>query len=286
MQQIPANALPKDRQNDYRNAFIPNYPGWKIVSGDMVGQELAIIAVRSGEPLWLHALRNSLDLHSISAAIAYGDKWVKAAEPDCVFEKLNESGEKSWFKCDCKGHKELRTNGKAVNFGLAYGISFIGLANDLKIPEQEAKDLMKDYFKGFPKIASFLYSRGQLAMKLGYSETMSKFKRRRHFPDFGKPGCDYGAIDRAGKNAVIQGEAADQIKLALVYCRRWINDNNLRDKIKLVCTVHDQIDTMCAPEVAEMWRDKLQFFMEKAAFDCLGTDLLKAEVNITDKWSK
>ncbi len=117
MQQIPAKRLPKDRQNDYRNCFIPGIEGWSIVGSDYASQELAIIGTLSEDPVFLDALRTGKDLHSTCAALVYGDKWKEAAEDDCEFYKPNDKGEPSMAKCSCPKHEKLRDGVKAINFG-------------------------------------------------------------------------------------------------------------------------------------------------------------------------
>jgi len=82
----------------------------------------------------------------------------------------------------------------------------------------------------------------------------------------------------------IQGTGADMTKLALVLIRAYIRDNNLN--VKIVMTVHDQIDTVCHKDFAVEWAESLRNLMEDAAKQVLNTDLLKADPNITDKWEK
>ena len=115
-QQIPANALPEDRQNDYRNCFIPGKPGYKVVGADAVGQELTIIGTLSEDPVFLDALRTGKDLHSVCAELIYGAKWQEAAEDTCNFYK-EVNGVPIKGKCKCKEHKQLRNSVKALNFG-------------------------------------------------------------------------------------------------------------------------------------------------------------------------
>ena len=91
-------------------------------------------------------------------------------------------------------------------------------------------------------------------------------------------------IERVSKNTPIQGTAADMTKHAMVLCFKHIKENNL--PVKLVMTVHDQIDTTCPREYADEWAVKLKELMEEAAQHIMGNDLLKAEVSITEKWSK
>ena len=107
MQQIPAT-------NEYRNCFVAP-EGYVFVSSDYSSQELNVIAYGSQDPVFLKALQNNEDLHSVCAELVFGDVWNKAAEPDCDYVLKRE-------KCNCSAHKKLRTQVKTINFGLAYGM--------------------------------------------------------------------------------------------------------------------------------------------------------------------
>ena len=141
MQQIPAD-------NDYRNCFIAE-DGWSYVSSDFSSQELCIIAFASQDPVWLDALEQGQDLHSVCADLVYGEEWAAAAEPDCAYMAGKQ-------KCDCKGHKKLRNAVKGINFGLAYGMGPHKLSDTLDIPIEEAEALIDKYFSVFPSIKNFL----------------------------------------------------------------------------------------------------------------------------------
>ena len=93
-----------------------------------------------------------------------------------------------------------------------------------------------------------------------------------------------GRIERVSKNTPIQGTAADMTKHALVLCNTYLQESGF--PAYLVMTVHDQIDTICPEELAPEWANKLKELMEQAAHHIMGNDLLKAEVQITQKWSK
>jgi len=276
MQQIPAD-------NMYRNCFIPP-KGNVFVSSDYSSQELNVIAYGSQDPVFLKALENNEDLHSVCAELVFGTKWIEAAEPDCAYIKTKE-------KCDCKAHKKLRTQVKTINFGLAYGMGPKKLSETINSSQQEAKNLIKDYFKAFPKIEKFLNGLGEFGKKNGYIETFPPFRRKRWFDNWTpkmysekENFMELGSIERASKNTPIQGSSADMTKLALVYIMQHIEDNNL--PIKIVMTVHDQIDTICPIDLAEEWKDTMSELMEKAAKAVIKNGLLKSDTTITEKWSK
>ena len=141
MQQIPAD-------NRYRNCFVAP-DGWSYVSADYSSQELNVIAFGSKDPVWLEALEEGQDLHSTCAELVYGEQWMNSGEDDCAYLKKKE-------KCNCPSHKKLRTNVKTINFGLAYGMGPNKLADTLNISIDDAKLLIKKYFKAFPAIKGFL----------------------------------------------------------------------------------------------------------------------------------
>ena len=276
MQQIPAT-------NEYRNCFIAP-EGYVFVSSDYSSQELNVIAYGSQDPVFLKALENNEDLHSVCAELVFGDVWNKAAEPDCDYVKAKE-------KCNCKEHKKLRTQVKTINFGLAYGMGPKKLSETINCNLKEAKELIAKYFKAFPKIQSFLDGLGEFGKRHGYIETFPPFKRKRWFTSWtpkmynNKDSfMELGSIERASKNTPIQGSSADMTKLALVLIYKHIKENNL--PVKIVMTVHDQIDTVCPIDYAEEWKLKMTELMEKAANTIIKNGLLKAETSITKVWSK
>ena len=278
MQQIPAD-------NSFRNCFIAP-AGWKFVSADYSSQELNVIAFGSKDPVWIEALEKGQDLHSVCAELVYGEQWYDVAEEDCAYY-VNNAKE----KCDCKKHKSLRTNVKTINFGLAYGMGPHKLADTLNITMNEAKDLIKQYFNAFPSIGGFLDKLATFGKKYGYIKTFPPYNRRRWFDSWYpkiwnnvESKKELGTIERASKNTPIQGASADMTKLALILIREYINITKC--PVKIVMTVHDQIDTICEESYLNKWTDKMQELMELAAKQIVTNGLLKAEVNISDYWQK
>ena len=154
------------------------------------------------------------------------------------------------------------------------------------ISENEAEKLINGYFKAFPKIAGFLNALGNYGVQHGHIKTFKPYRRIRWFDDW-DPFMDkkvLGKIERASKNTPIQGAAADMTKRAMVLIRNEIRNKCL--PVKMVMTVHDQIDTVCSEEYAEEWKIRLETLMEEAALEIIDNGLLKAEVEITDVWSK
>ena len=276
MQQIPAD-------NKFRNCFIAPQ-GWKFVSADYSSQELNVIAFGSKDPVWIEALKKGEDLHSTCAELVYGDEWINSAKDNCTYFK-NKT------KCNCPEHKKLRTNVKTINFGLAYGMGPNKLSNTLNINVEGAKKLIEKYFQAFPAIKGFLDKLGNFGKKFGYIKTFPPYNRRRWFTNWypkiwahKSSFMELGSIERASKNTPIQGASADMTKRALVLMRNHIKDFNM--PVKLVMTVHDQIDTICKDDYIEQWKDYMRIIMEVAAKEIVTNGLLKAEVTVNNCWTK
>ena len=275
MQQIPGN-------NIYRNCFLAP-EDWVFVSSDYSSQELNVIAYGSQDPVWLKALEEGQDLHSVCAELVYGDQWTNAAEDNCNYLKAKG-------KCNCPQHKTLRTNVKTVNFGLAYGMGPKKLSETIEVSLSDAKALIKKYFEAFPSIKGFLDKLGAFGIEHGYIRTFKPFKRRRWFDNwypkmYSDKGAEFGSIERASKNTPIQGSSADMTKLALIYIHNEIQES-WEDKVKIVMTVHDQIDTICHKDSAQEWAVKMTELMEIAANVVIPNGLLKADTNISKTWEK
>jgi len=273
MQQIPAD-------NDYRNCFVSGEDDYVFVSGDYSSQELCIIATGSKDPVWIKALEDGEDLHSVCADLVYGKEWQDAAEPDCAYMQ-------SKAKCNCSKHKKLRTNVKSINFGLAYGMGPHKLADTLLISIKEAERLIAKYFTAFPAIKNFLESLGNYGKQNGHIKTYAPYRRIRWFDAWDGDKTDkamMGKIERASKNTPIQGSGADMCKSALIMVRDHIYENDL--PVKLVMTVHDQIDTIVHESYAHTWCKELREIMEKSTLDIIPSGLLKAETEISTVWKK
>ena len=185
----------------------------------------------------------------------------------------------------------MRTNVKTINFGLAYGMGPNKLADTLNINVEAAKALIDKYFKAFPSIKGFLDKLGNFGKKYGYIKTFPPYNRRRWFTnwypriwDNKSSVMELGSIERASKNTPIQGASADMTKRALVSMRDYINEHNA--PIKLVMTVHDQIDTICRNDYLETWTKDMKILMEMAANEIVTNNLLKAEVTVSKCWEK
>lgn len=188
---------------------------------------------------------------------------------------------------------------KTRDYVLAYGMSAFKLAGTLQISLKEAEALIEDYFKAFPAIKRMLEILGRQGVTYGYSKTMAPFFRKRYYPmweyvtdyiEAHVQGIEYnpslGSIERASKNAPIQGSSADMMKLATILVRWYIKDNGLEDKVKLAVQVHDQLTTLCREDFADEWKVLLTALMEQGAKVFIRNGLLKADTQKTNRWSK
>lgn len=212
----------------------------------------------------------------------------EAAEPGCEFYTADEQGDFQMKKCECKKHKKMRTGVKSINFGLAYGMSEYRLSEKLLISVDEARELIKKYFTTFPNIKKTLDRFGNFGKRYGYISTMAPFKRKRYFAEHKYIDADgsliAGKIERRSKNTPIQGSSADMTKVAMVYIREYIQEKGI--PVKMVMTVHDQIDTIVHKDYAETWSKELEELMEKAAMKIITNGLLRAETEISPVWKK
>jgi len=132
----------------------------------------------------------------------------------------------------------VRRQAKAINFGIIYGISAFGLANNLGIPRSEASDYIKMYFERFPGIKTYMEDTKAFAKEHGFVETI--FGRKAHFPEIKSPNAQMRAFnERAAINAPIQGSAADIIRRAMVRMDGALADAKL--SAKMLLQVHDEL---------------------------------------------
>ncbi len=132
----------------------------------------------------------------------------------------------------------MRRQAKTVNFGILYGISAFGLADRLRIPQKEASELIKEYFKNFPKIKEYLDKTLEFAKNNGYVETL--LGRRRYIQDItSQNSIVRKSAERNAINAPIQGSAADLIKIAMISIFKELKNRKM--KTKMLLQVHDEL---------------------------------------------
>lgn len=183
---------------------------------------------------------------------------------------------------------------------LAYGMTEYKLAADVEISVKAAIQLILDYFSAFPKIGILLNYFGKFGVEKGFIQTIAPFFRKRFFPEWKNisksaiemhvAGIEHNyklaEIERASKNAPIQGGSADMSKVACIMVRWYIQDNNLWDRVKMLMQIHDSQDTVARDDYKEEWAEHLQRIMEEAALFIIPNGLVKADVGITERWSK
>jgi DNA polymerase-1 len=195
-----------------REAFIAP-PGSLIVSADYSQIELRIMAHLSGDPNLLKAFSQGLDVHRATASEVFG------VSPDEV-------------------SSEQRRYAKTINFGLIYGMSAFGLAAQLGIERDAAKNWIERYFTRYPGVANYMESTRAQAKAQGYVETV--LGRRLWLPEINSPnGPRRGAAERQAINAPLQGTAADIIKLAMIAVQGWIEASAIGSR--LIMQVHDEL---------------------------------------------
>lgn len=219
LQNIPVKG---EDGKELRRCFIPE-PGCLFFSADYSQIELRVMAHLSGDEGLIDAFRNGYDIHAATAAR--------------IFKETMEHVT-----------RDQRSMAKRANFGIIYGITVFGLAQNLDIDRNEAKKLIDDYFQSFPKVKEYMERCKETARSKGYAETI--FHRRRYLPDINSGNATVrGFAERNSINAPIQGSAADIIKLAMVRIYKRFKDENI--KSKMILQVHDELNFSVFPEEKE-----------------------------------
>jgi len=210
LQNIPIRT---DRGREIRKAFIPRGEGWKLISADYSQIELRIIAAISGDESMIQAFKENKDIHTATSAKVYG---------------VSES----------EVTPQMRRAAKAVNFGIIYGQSAWGLAENLGISRTEAKEIIDNYFKQYTAIRQYMDNQMNFARETGYVQTL--LGRKRWLRDINSSNQTVrGYAERNAINMPIQGTAADMIKLAMVKVYKLIHDAGLRTR--MILQVHDEL---------------------------------------------
>jgi len=210
LQNIPIRT---DRGREIRKAFIARDENWSLISADYSQIELRIVAAISGDESMIQAFVEGKDIHTATAAKVYG-----VAESDVTFE--------------------MRRNAKAVNFGIIYGQSAFGLAENLGISRSEAKTIIDNYFIQYPSIKKYMDGSINFAKEHTYVQTL--MGRKRWLRDIHSANQTVrGYAERNAINMPIQGTAADMIKLAMIDVHKELKKRNLRTR--MILQVHDEL---------------------------------------------
>lgn len=230
LQNIPTRS---EEAKDIKSAFIPS-EGNVLVSADYSQIELRLLAHMSGDEQLIKAFNEGDDIHAITAAQILG-KSVSEVTP------------------------AERRDAKAVNFGIIYGISGYGLAENLSIPQYKAKEFIANYFTMHPKVREFMDGCVKSARERGYSLTM--LGRRRNLSDLNASNYMVrSSAERMAMNTPLQGSAADIIKLAMLGVEKRL----VSMKSKMILQIHDELIIDAAADEAEEVKKILSYEMEHA----------------------
>ncbi|WKN33501.1 DNA polymerase I [Porifericola rhodea] len=219
-----------------RKAFVPRSDDFLLMSADYSQVELRIMASFSKDESMIDAFRNGRDIHATTAAKIFNVK-LDDVTP------------------------EMRRKAKTANFGIIYGVSAFGLAQQLSIPRGEASEIIKAYFKEFPSIKNYMDSAIKQAREKEYVETV--MGRRRYLRDINSRNPTVrGYAERNAINAPIQGTAADMIKIAMVNIHQWMKSEKL--KSKMIMQVHDELIFDVHHSEKDLVKAKVLEFMKNA----------------------
>lgn len=210
LQNIPIRT---ERGQRVRKAFIPRNEDYVILSADYSQIELRLVAELSGDENLLEAFEKKLDIHTATAAKVY----------DVAISDVT---------------KDMRYKAKSVNFGIIYGQGAFGLADNIGVSRGEAKEIIENYFRQFPKIKEYMNRNIQFAREHGYVQTIRG--RRRYLKDINSKNFTVrGFAERNAINSPVQGSAADLIKLAMIDIHHEFKKRNFKSRMTL--QVHDEL---------------------------------------------
>jgi DNA polymerase I len=244
LQQLPR----RNDKYDIRKAFVAR-EGYTFVICDLSQIELRVIAYLSKDPIMMKAFQEGKDIHQETA------------------DKIKSS----------------RTIAKTVNFGIAYGTSAYGMAKNLGISKQEAEKFIKEYFMQFKKLA-ILMVQAKNTLKRNYA-IRTLFRRKRRFPKYAQARKDndwklIGHIERQSINSIVQGSAADLIKLQMRELAKVLPEYDAH----MVVQIHDEVIVECPKEKAEEVLKVVKHTMEHA-IELPGIPLV-ADGFISNYWKK
>jgi len=241
-----------------RRAFIAS-PGHKLVSADYSQIELRLLAEIADIPVLKQAFRDGLDIHAMTASEMFGVP-VK----------------------DMPG--EVRRRAKAINFGIIYGISAFGLANQLGIPREEASAYIKKYFERFPGIRAYMDETRDFCRTHGYVETL--FGRKCHYPDIKASNASIRSFnERAAINARLQGTAADIIRRAMIRMEDALAEKKL--SAQMLLQVHDELIFEVPDDEVAATLPVVQHTMQDAPFPAVLLSVpLHVDARAADNWDE
>lgn len=219
-----------------RQAFIPEQAGWMLMAADYSQIELRVLAHLSQDPALLDAFQQDTDIHSATAAQVFG----------VPLEAVTQ---------------DQRRIAKVLNFGVIYGVSGFGIAQQTQLTIEEGRRFIRDYFERYPGAKDYVDRTKRQASERGYVETL--LGRRRATPEVnsGDPVLRQAA-EREAVNMPIQGTAAEIMKLAMIRVYKGIKEKGLASRLLL--QVHDELIFEVPPEEVEATKELIQKEMPAA----------------------
>jgi DNA polymerase-1 len=232
LQNIP---IRDDLGRQVRRAFIAQ-KGWRLLAADYSQVELRVLAHLSQDPGLLAAFGRDEDIHASTASLVYGVPLQQVT-------------------------REMRRMAKVMNFGVVYGLSAHGIAQQTDISFEEGNAFIQGYFGKYPGIRAYLDATKQQAYEHGYVETV--LGRRRPIPGIASSNYQVRqAAERMAVNMPVQGGAADIIKIAMIRIHHWLRENNMQSRMLL--QVHDELIFEVPDDEMDTMRSMAQHFMPKA----------------------
>lgn len=218
-----------------RKAFLAS-EGASLVDADYSQIELRVLAALSDDKEMLEAFKNGLDIHRKTASEVF----------HVDYDDVNSL---------------QRSEAKAVNFGIVYGISDYGLSQNLNIPRKAAKEYIDNYLSHFVGIKNYMAEEIKRGKEEGYVETI--FKRRRYIPELNAKNFNIRSFgERIALNTPIQGSAADIIKISMVKVYNELKKRNM--KSKLIIQIHDELVVDAAEDEVEEVKEIMRELMENS----------------------
>jgi DNA polymerase-1 len=250
LQNIPIRSA---KGREIRRAFVARGADYKLMAVDYSQIELRIIAALSADPNMIEAFQQGHDIHAATAAKVF----------HTPLEEVT---------------RDQRSAAKAVNFGIIYGQSAFGLAQNLSISRTEAKGIIDAYFEQYSTIKKYMENVISQARESGYVETI--MKRRRYLPDINSANAVVrGYAERNAVNAPIQGSAADIIKMAMIAVHKAMHKENVQSK--MILQVHDELvfDVHVSEEV------RMQNLVKTAMEDAIKLVVpMEVELKLAPNW--
>ncbi|HMA75664.1 MAG TPA: DNA polymerase I [Xanthobacteraceae bacterium] len=255
LQNIPVRT---EEGRKIRRAFVAK-PGHKLVSADYSQIELRLLAEIADVPALRQAFRDGLDIHAMTASEMFG---------------VTVDGMPG----------EVRRRAKAINFGIIYGISAFGLANQLGISREEAGAYIKKYFERFPGIRAYMDATKESCRKSGYVTTL--LGRKCHYPDITASNPSIRAFnERAAINARLQGTAADIIRRAMIRMEDALARQRL--SAQMLLQVHDELIFEVPEEEIAPTLPVVKRVMEEAPLPAVALTVpLRADARAADNWDE